>query len=43
MKDLPHNYAITSAMSNDGHVSLEANNAPNMVITAPPEFGGPRR
>ena len=41
MKDFPHNYAITSVMSNDGQVSLEAINAPKMVITAPPEFGGP--
>lgn len=41
MKDLPHNYAITSTLNNDGQVSLEADNAPKMVITAPPEFGGP--
>lgn len=41
MKDFPHNYAITSVMSNDGQVSLETINAPKMVITAPPEFGGP--
>jgi organic hydroperoxide reductase OsmC/OhrA len=41
MKDLPHNYAITSILNNDGQVSLKANNTPKMVITAPPEFGGP--
>ena len=41
MKDLPHHYAITSALNNDGQVNIETNNAPKMVITAPPEFGGP--
>ncbi|MDA8962576.1 OsmC family protein [Pseudomonadales bacterium] len=41
MKDLPHHYAITSELNNDGQVSLETNNAPKMVINAPPEFGGP--
>ena len=41
MKDLPHHYAITSALNNDGQVNIETKNAPKMVITAPPEFGGP--
>ena len=41
MKDLPHHYAITSALNNDGQVNIETNNTPKIVITAPPEFGGP--
>lgn len=41
MKNLPHNYAITSNLNEDGQVSLEASSAPKMMVTAPPEFGGP--
>ena len=41
MQELPHHYSVTTTLDAEGLVSLNNEKAPEMVTSAPPEFGGP--
>jgi organic hydroperoxide reductase OsmC/OhrA len=41
MHPLPHAYRVRAAATQDGPVALTADGLPELLTTAPPEFGGP--
>ena len=41
MQDLPHHYQVSANAEVDGHVTLTADDLPQLVSAPPAEFGGP--
>lgn len=41
MQDLPHHYHVSASAERDGNVSLQADDAPQLVSAPSVEFGGP--
>jgi len=41
MQDLPHHYHVSASAEPDGNVSLQADDAPQLVSAPSAEFGGP--
>ena len=41
MQDLPYHYHVTASAEPEGNVSLQADDAPQLVSAAAAEFGGP--
>lgn len=41
MQDLPHHYHVSASAENEGHVTVTADDLPQIVTAPPAEFGGP--
>jgi peroxiredoxin-like protein len=41
MEPFPHHYDVTASATSEGHVSLRADDVPEIVSAPPAEFGGP--
>ena len=41
MQDLPHHYHVNASAEAEGHITLKAENLPQIVTAPPAEFGGP--
>jgi len=41
MQDLPHHYQVSASAETEGHVTLKADDLPQLVTAPPAEFGGP--
>jgi peroxiredoxin-like protein len=41
MQDLPHHYLVSASAETEGHVTLKADDLPQLVTAPPAEFGGP--
>ena len=41
MQELPHHYHVSASAESEGNVSLQADDAPQLVSAAAAEFGGP--